>query len=311
MKNRASDDSFRTRAAVTMASLAALAAVPWLAPRMYAAPWLRFPAALTVVARSHATLFNVGVTGYYEQLFALGEVKFGNPSPHPFRVYTFPFIGKQPLGPKPAGTRRIVLLGSSLETGPGVSRDRNYGSLFERRLNADLSPAHFEVANLAVGGYKLTQVMDVALEDAPPLQPDVYILSLSELQTFRNWDEHLLQVIQQGLDPKYEFLRDTIRAAGVRREDDKLTILDELAPYRLEVIRQALLQIKSRAAQDHAFFLVILTPSLEDADWSTPAHGGRGRVCKLSGYPGNRSARHVLGNPESGAAARHSIERSP
>jgi lysophospholipase L1-like esterase len=285
MKNQPAGDTFPRSAAMTIAALAALAAVPWIAQAAYAVPFLRLPAALTVIARSHASLDNAGVTGYYERLFEAGAIKFGKPKPHPFRVYSFAFPGHPAAVPKPPWTRRIVLLGSSIAAGAGVDVSRNFGSRFENRLNAGHLPRHFEVTNLAVGGYKITQVMDVALDEAPRLQPDVYLFSLTELHTFRNWSEHLADLVQMGLDLKYSFLRDTIRAAGVRGDDDRLTILGKLEPYRMDIVGQSLLQIKSRAEQDHAYFFVILMPCLEDGNWSRRRMDGMEEFVASLGIP--------------------------
>jgi len=285
MKIPSDDRAFWRGMTLTAATLAGLAVLPWVAQAMYTVPFLRFPASLTVVARSHATLFNAGVTGYYEQLFAAGTVNFGHPAFHPFRVYSYPFVGPHHEVTKPAGTRRIVLLGSSIAAGAGVDPSQNFGSRFEKRLNESGLPQHFEVSNLAVGGYELTQVMDVALEDAPRLQPDVYLVSLTELHMFRNWDEHLVDIVQMGLDPKYGFLRDTIRASGVRKDDDTVTALAKLAPYRLPVLRQSLMEIQSRAARDHAFFFALLMPSMEDGNWSRKRMEGVEEFVSSLGIP--------------------------
>jgi lysophospholipase L1-like esterase len=251
--------------------LAGVAALPWAARGMYAVPAGRFSAKMIAVMRSRALLNNPGATGYYERLFETAAMARPKRIPDSFRVYRDPFAGPEYSSPKPSGTRRAALLGDSVVRGVGVAPDRNFGVLLENRLNATAHgeiSRRFEVMNFGVVGYQLTQIMDVALEDAHRLQPDVYLLGLTELAIFRNWDEHLVKMIQLGLDPKYDFLRDVIRRAGARKEDDTLTLFGKLAPYRIPVLRQTLLEMKSRAAGDHALFLVLLIPCLEDGDLS-------------------------------------------
>jgi lysophospholipase L1-like esterase len=178
------------------------------------------------------------------------------------------------LGPerslrKPAHTRRVAVLGDSLAQGWGIDQNRSFVPLLESRLNAAQAGGasqRIEVLNFAVTGYDLTQMLDVAEEDVPRFEPDVYVLALTELAVFRNWDEHFAWMIHLGIDPKYDFLREIVRQSGASRSDAPLTLLGKLAPFRIPAIQGILERIGARAARDHARFLVFLVPSLEDGD---------------------------------------------
>lgn len=169
---------------------------------------------------------------------------------------------------KPAGTRRIALFGDSMTQGWGNDQNSSYGRQFERLLNAKNAGEKFEVLNFAVPAYQLTQIMDVAHEDAARFQPDVYLLGLTELAVFRTWDTHLVRLMELGIDLKYDFLRRTIARAGVSDAEDSMTMMDKLAPERMPVIRECLLQMKSDAERAGAKFVVALVPSLEDGQMS-------------------------------------------
>ena len=156
--------------------------------------------------------------------------------------------------------------------GMGVDLDHIFGTLLERRLNAAPvgNPAQrFEVLNFAVTGYPLTQVFDVALEDVPRFSPDVYMLVLTDLFVSGSWDAHLDQVIQYEIDPKYDFLRQALRQAKVSAKDDSIVLHAKLEPFRISLLRDMLLEIKSRAARDHAGFIAVILPALEDGHLST------------------------------------------
>jgi lysophospholipase L1-like esterase len=273
----------------------------------------RFPATMIGLMRSRVVMDNPGVTGYYERLFgALRNPMFMNEKEYAswarefqdrtydrtFRLFrfkpnlnelrntsepqglttnSFGFLGPERTLRKPPNTRRVALLGDSLAQGWGADQNRSWATLLENRLNAthlDGTTQRFEVLNFALPGYSLTQMLDVAKEDTPRFQPDVYLLALTELSVFRNWSEHLVRVIQLGIDPKYDFLREIVRGAEADRRDAPLSLLAKLAPFRFPVIQGVLANIKQHAAHEHVSFLVVLVPSLEDGDMSRRRFSG-------------------------------------
>jgi lysophospholipase L1-like esterase len=177
---------------------------------------------------------------------------------------------------KAAETRRVALIGDSLSRGYGVRMGERYESLFENHLNAAVSGTarQFEVLNFSVDGYRLTQLFDVALNKASAFHPDVYIVTLTELSVSPDWGSHLAQLARQGMDLKYSFLRETIRAAGIRREDNAQLVRAKLAPYRLAVLRQALQALQAHAERESAQLIVLLLPAVEDRELITSRFRG-------------------------------------
>jgi lysophospholipase L1-like esterase len=162
---------------------------------------------------------------------------------------------------KPERTWRIALLGDSITRGQGAPFGRNFEFLLEERLNADhFEPTghRLEILNFAVGGYRTSQLADVALERVPPFAPDLYVVPLSELSVFRRWGDHIATLVQNDIDPKYDFIRNMVREAGVRPSDPSGTIAAKLARFRLPTLQWMLEQVKIAAARQNARVLVIL-----------------------------------------------------
>jgi hypothetical protein len=307
------DRSFWRPAVMGAAFCAALLALQWSAAAFYTVPGCRFIAMIVSVMRSRAIIENPGVAGYYERLLgAAGNPMFMDREKYEkwikgfhdriydssFRLVRFRpnltrlYDSSEPqgvttnslglLGPerplhKPPNTRRVALLGDSMAQGWGTDQSRTWATLLEKRLNSSRSgevSKHFEVLNFAFPGYSLTQMLDVAEEDAPKFEPDVYILALTELPVFRIWNEHLVCIIRLGIDPKYDFLREIVREAGAESDDNPNVLLGKLAPFRIPVIRGTLANLKLHAEQDRVPFITILVPSLEDGNLSRDRFDG-------------------------------------
>lgn len=276
---------FWVRVSATCAGLLALVALAEAAPRLYRTAAGRYPATLLSVMKSREILDNPGVTGYYERLLAnTGSMDRIYQFDHSFRVFrfrpnltwqhdlvttnSFGMVGPECSLTKAPGTRRIALLGGSLSSGHMIHSDETFGALFERRLNGEGLGQRFELLNFACVAYTMTQVMDVAIEDVPRFHPDVYLVDVNELGVYRQWDRHLVQLIQRGIDPKYDFLRDTLQQAGVKATDDPLILHGKLAPYRLPVLKETFVRLKAAVARQNAQLVVILVPAVEAGNLS-------------------------------------------
>jgi hypothetical protein len=287
---------------LTAGTLAGLIALAEIATVLYAMPDGRFPAKMIAVMRDRALLKVGGLKGYYQGLNGdkndrIGDVQPGSDHPgrrlwsdvvlnfdHSFRMFRFKpnlvfehagmttnslgMVGPERSLQKPPHTRRVALLGSSMTSGHMVVRaNENFGALLEARLNS-VRPngERFEVLNFACIAYSLPQIVDVAVEDAPRFDPDVYLLALDALAVSAEWDGHLVRITHLGIDPKYDFLRTILNQAGVSRKDDTETLYDKLARYRMPALRAMLEELKSNAARHHATFIVLLMPTVEVAD---------------------------------------------
>jgi hypothetical protein len=164
---------------------------------------------------------------------------------------------------KPPHTRRIALLGDSLSVGP---YGQDYAALMEERLNqANLTPTtqRYEVLNFSVYGYNVLQMMDVALYVAPKFHPDVYLVALTHIQaggTKASTALHLARLELEGVDFKYDFLRQVAAQAGVQPSDHMNALMRKLGPFHFQMTKWALAQIRDHAAAEGAQMVIALIP---------------------------------------------------
>jgi lysophospholipase L1-like esterase len=169
---------------------------------------------------------------------------------------------------KAPNIRRIAWLGDSVSRGFGVESADRFESRIETRLNEEahrLSGLGVEVLNFSVDGYRTTQLYYVGVEKAPEFRPDVYILTLTELSIAPNWGAHLAQLVCDGQDLRFDFLRRVVRDAQLQPDDLPATVEAKLAAYRLPVLRQILRRLQSMAHSQGAEFVVVLLPAVEDS----------------------------------------------
>jgi hypothetical protein len=167
---------------------------------------------------------------------------------------------------KPPHTWRIALLGDSMALGPF---GHNYESLLENRLNeTQLSPdiRKFEVLNFAVGGYRITQVMETMIEKASPFHPDVYLVALTGVSVSHRWSFHIGHLLQRNIDLKYDFLRRVVSDAHVQSTDSLETMDGKLAPFTPAVFEWCLLQMKEEASKQGARMVILLIPEPVSSD---------------------------------------------
>jgi lysophospholipase L1-like esterase len=167
---------------------------------------------------------------------------------------------------KPAGTRRIAMMGDSITRGLGAPNGENFESLLEAKLNeAHTTPEirQFEILNFAVGGYHLTQQLEAARVKAAKYRPDVYIFALSDLSVYRRWHGHISTLMYAGIDLKYDYLKNLVRESRLTAEDPIGVFDARLARYRIPTIRWVLEEMKQLAAAQNAGLLVVLVPTTE------------------------------------------------
>lgn len=139
----------------------------------------------------------------------------------------------------------------------------NYESLLENRLN-ETQPTpdiqKFEVLNFAVGGYRITQVMETMTEKAAPFHPDVYLVAMTSVSVSHRWSFHIGHLLQRKIDLKYEFLKYVVADAHVQPTDSLETMDRKLAPYTPAVLKWCLEQMKEQAAEQGARMVILLIP---------------------------------------------------
>lgn len=170
---------------------------------------------------------------------------------------------------KPDGVHRLALIGDSVSRGYGVPPGRSFEALLERALNdrsRQRRSGRVEILNFSVVGYRITQLLDVCLHRAPPFEPDVYVVALTELSVLKQWSDHIAAVFRSGLDLKYDYIRRLVGQAGLKRTDSNAVIQAKLAAHRLGTIRWALETMREHTRKGGAGFVILLVPSGDDPD---------------------------------------------
>jgi hypothetical protein len=162
-------------------------------------------------------------------------------------------------------SHRIAVVGDSIARGQGAPFGQSFEALVEARLNAERTRddvAIYELINFSTTGYRLTQMLDLALETVPSFKPDVYLLCLTRLSVGNAWGDHLAQLVYDRMDLKYPYLRELAVSANLDARDSIGTMRAKLEPFRLQAIRWALQEIGDRARRDGAVLVVAFVPTV-------------------------------------------------
>ena len=165
---------------------------------------------------------------------------------------------------KPAHTRRIAVIGDSISLGP---YGHDYIALLENRLNQDDTTPEiqkYQILNFSVYGYTILQMMDVVLEVAPKFHPDVYLIALTHLQAGTRKASsglHIARLESDGIDLKYDYLRQIAAQAGIKSTDPVRLNTRKLSPYHLQLTAWALQQMKASIAAQGAQMVVVFVPA--------------------------------------------------
>jgi lysophospholipase L1-like esterase len=120
---------------------------------------------------------------------------------------------------KPAGTYRIVVLGSSNTMGYGVDNEQMYSYLLERWLAERVGPSHrVEVVNLAISGDSPSRRLYRLRQEAGRLDPDWLLCDVSLFDPYLE-DRHIHAVLQRGLPIPFDFVREAVSRSGVSPAD--------------------------------------------------------------------------------------------
>ncbi len=134
---------------------------------------------------------------------------------------------------KPEGTFRIAVLGASMDMGWGVRYQDTYANRLQDWLDAvstgrgSLRSRRFEVLNFAVAAYSPLQRFETLHRNGLAFCPDLVIYSATTLDV-RLMEIHLLEMLRNGVNLRYPFLRQAISEAGVTAGDLRLNDQREL-----------------------------------------------------------------------------------
>jgi hypothetical protein len=191
---------------------------------------------------------------------------------------------------KPAGVRRIALMGDSIARGQGAPFGETFEALLERTLDSRVKetpglPDGVEILNFAVGSYNITQQMEIAHTRATAYHPDAYVYCLSPLSVYRSWARHLALVMNAGIDLKYDFLRQLVKESGVKANDSMGVFDSKMSRFRLSTIRWALTEMQALARREGASMLVVLVPDVSYGSQSAESFLGIQEILRELGVP--------------------------
>ncbi len=156
----------------------------------------------------------------------------------PFRVNGWGMRDDDLPRPKPPGTYRIALLGSSTTMGHRVAQDEDFESLLEKRIAEAASPSgpHIELLNFAGPGHYALHSAAVLREKAFGFQLDA-VYYVAHQGEYYGLPKHLTQCVRVGFPLPYPCLDEIVRRAGVG--DDTSWGMTELLlkPHDKEVAR--------------------------------------------------------------------------
>ena len=130
--------------------------------------------------------------------------------------------------------------------GPTVYAPPHIGN-YRSFLFADLVRRYLEYK-----GLKVTQVMNITDIDDKTIRD-----SAKEGASLKAFTEKFESIFLEGMDLKYDYLKEVARDARLGPADDARVLEAKLAPFRLRVVRAAL-SLLQRHAQQHGTDLIVL-----------------------------------------------------
>jgi D-alanyl-lipoteichoic acid acyltransferase DltB (MBOAT superfamily) len=164
---------------------------------------------------------------------------------------------------KPAGTFRIVILGSSHVYGRGVGNSDVFENVLEQRLNAELDGGvAYEILNFAVPSRNPINAVQFLRETVAPFEPDV-VIQFAHTRDLNHARNYLVSVIQ-GVDPEtipYPYLRDLLQQVIGGSEIPPQTILERrLTPHMNELLAWGYREIAAECRRQGAIPVFVLLP---------------------------------------------------
>lgn len=177
-----------------------------------------------------------------------------------FRTNHLGYRGPEIAVPKPEGTFRIIVLGSSNTIGHGVGDDEVYTRGLERWLEQQTPPdRHVEVVNLAVSSDSPTQRLLRLQNEAHHLDPDWILGDVTALD-FSLEENHLRWVVEQGVEPPFEFVREALRNSAVSIGDTPALFHKKLSPFARPMLDLAYAGWAAESRRLGAAMTVVILP---------------------------------------------------
>lgn len=193
--------------------------------------------------------------------------------------------------------RRVALVGSSILMGSGVPVGSTFENLVEDAiaLGALGDRGEVELLNFAVAGYRFDQLVDVVLARVEPFDPDAVVVVLNDLALNPNWMRHLVWLLDEDRDLRYDGLRTLVEDAGIGPGDTVAAMTVKLEPHRNAMLAWGLGEIRRWSTERGipVMLLVVSQPGVADRFGERVAEiedllaaGGLPRLSLLAAYEG-------------------------
>jgi hypothetical protein len=173
---------------------------------------------------------------------------------------------------KPENTYRIALLGGSIEAGSGVGDNETYEWLLEDRLNQTSrgeSTVRYEILNFAAPGYSPLQQLMAFEKKVLDFAPDAIIYP-GNGRPVKSALLYLIKAVREGVAIPYDYLRQTVRKAGVERRMSEAEASRRLAPYGNEILSWMYTRMVETCRQRGIVPLYIDMPTFKSTDENVP-----------------------------------------
>ena len=140
---------------------------------------------------------------------------------------------------KPAGTYRVIVLGSSWSMATGVGTQDSYQAVLEERLGNIMSDQRVEVINFGVEYYGLAEIIATARQKAMEYDPDMIIFAITSTTPAILWvDDKEPYTPQEVVPPFYQsYLYSTVAQLFGQQAYAK-TVRPTVPPMRGHYMRQ-------------------------------------------------------------------------
>lgn len=127
---------------------------------------------------------------------------------------------------------RIAIVGSSNECGYGVNKEYVFETIAEKKLDSlyRLKGRKIEILNFASLGSMLIQNIEITKTKVLQYEPDVLIY-FSHPKEDKHIARNLSKLIINGVDLKYNILKDAKESSGVSQNDSRQEIVKQVLPY--------------------------------------------------------------------------------
>ncbi len=169
---------------------------------------------------------------------------------------------------KPAGCYRIAMLGASYVMASGVTRDEDFETLVERRLNRENTGqaySSYEILNFAVAGYNPLSQIWVLKDKAMAFQPDA-VFYVGHPNDKRRVVYNVAARVHQRIELPEPYLREIRRRAGVDSDMDESAVLHRLQPFGEELYAWTLRKMVEICKANDIRPVFVLLPILGSPD---------------------------------------------